>query len=92
MNNEKTYIQGVSVKEIQLKSGGILKMGINKEKFLEHIKSIPANEKGYINLGISQRKEVGKYGDTHSVWLDTWKPEQRQQPMRKTKDEEEIGL
>ena len=41
------------------------------------------NEFGYINkrgkhvvkLKISQRREVGKFGDTHTVEIDTWKPD-----------------
>ena len=30
------------------------------------------NERGYLNLVISERREVGQYGDTHSVTLDTY--------------------
>lgn len=33
------------------------------------------NGKKYIKLKISPRKEVDKYGNTHSVEVDTWKPE-----------------
>ena len=32
------------------------------------------NERGYLNLSIQSRREIGPYGDTHSVSLDTWEP------------------
>lgn len=31
-----------------------------------------ANERGYVNLVVTERKEPGQYGDTHSVYLDTY--------------------
>ena len=91
MNNDKVYIQGVSAKEIKLKNGPILKLGINKQKFLDHLESIEANEKGYINIGISARREEGKYGETHTVWLDTWKPDGEQRPARNSRDSFQRG-
>ena len=35
-------------------------------------------KKHYITLKINRRREVGKYGETHTVEVDTWKPEQKQ--------------
>ena len=32
------------------------------------------NERGYINLSVGNRREVGKHGETHSVWINDWKP------------------
>jgi hypothetical protein len=74
---QKAYAP-ISAREITFQSSGktILKMGINVAKLKawldEHV-----NEKGYVNLGISSRKEVSQYGETHTVWLDTWKPDGR---------------
>lgn len=78
-NEEKIYAP-VSAKQIKFQSTGntILKLGINVEKFVAFLKQ-HQNEKGFVNLGISERKSVGQYGDTHSVWLDTWKPEAQAQ-------------
>ena len=39
------------------------------ETMAEHL-----NEKGYVNLVMNERKEVGKYGDTHSLSIDTFVP------------------
>ena len=49
--------------------------GDTKAILAEVIQFIQAhtNERGYLNLNISKRNEVGQYGDTHSISLDTWK-------------------
>ena len=46
-------------------------------------------KKHYITLKINRRREVGKYGETHTVEVDTWKPEQKQTPPQ-SKPETEI--
>jgi hypothetical protein len=73
-DEQKTYINGISAKQVTFTSGkSILKLNINVAKLIEQLQQ-HANEKGYVNLGISERREKGKYGETHTVWLDTWKP------------------
>ena len=53
------------------------------------------NEKGYINLCVGPRRETGKYGETHSVWINDWTPkdskseekvEQERQSMQPNED------
>lgn len=39
------------------------------------------NERGYLNLEIKERREVGQYGDTHSVTLDTFVPNSKSDPV-----------
>lgn len=34
------------------------------------------NDKGYINITMSKRKEIGKYWDTHSLVLNEYKPKE----------------
>jgi hypothetical protein len=73
----KTYINGISAKQVTFESGkSILKLNIHVGKLIEQLQQ-HVNEKGYVNLGVSDRKEKGKYGETHTVWLDTWKPTPR---------------
>jgi hypothetical protein len=73
----KTYINAISAKQVTFDSGkSILKLNIHVGRFVEQLAQY-ANEKGYVNLGVSERKEKGKFGETHSVWLDTWKPTHR---------------
>lgn len=69
----------VSAKEVTFQSGkSILKLGINVAKFKAWLDE-HQNEKGYANVGVSARKEVSQYGETHTVWLDTWRPTTNQQ-------------
>ena len=78
-NEQKTYCNGVSAKQITFQSGKtILKLGVNVDKMIAFLQQ-HRNAKGFVNLGISERKEVGQYGDTHTVWLDTWSPESAKQ-------------
>jgi len=46
------------------------------------IAEIQKNEKnGYINLEINERKEVGKYGETHSVTINDFEPRKQDLPI-----------
>lgn len=38
---------------------------------------------GYLHLNVSPRKEIGQYGDTHSITKNQWKPQTREgMPVR----------
>lgn len=75
MNDEKKIYAPVSAKMNTFASGhSILKLGINVEKFKAFLDQFK-NERGYVNLGISQRRKESDFGETHTVWLDTWKPD-----------------
>ena len=50
------------------------KIGLSADD-LNHMLS-QINEKGYVNLNMTKRKDVGQYGQTHSIVLDDWKPTQ----------------
>lgn len=67
----KTYINGISVKEKEGQYGSFFNVSINIDKIKEH-----ANEKGYVNMTVSKRKEVWQYGETHSCTLNEWKYKQ----------------
>ncbi len=66
----KTYIDGSSCKAIQGQYGEFFNISFNVEKLQQY-----ANEKGYVNMTMSKRKEPGQYGDTHYFVLNEWKPE-----------------
>lgn len=80
--SDKTYINGIFIKEG--KYG--LKVNIKAETFCDQIKQL-ANDKGYVNIEIKKRKEVGDNGNTHYAELDTWKPETK--PVTKSEITEE---
>lgn len=69
---EKIYIK---LKAKQSKYG--IKLSGKAEDVIAQIKE-HTNAKGYFNWEINQRKEVGKYGDTHAVTVDTWQPENKE--------------
>lgn len=62
-----------SGKEIDGKYGKMLKLSFSKTDIETLLANL--NEKGWVNLIASERKEVGKFGETHSITVDTWKPE-----------------
>jgi len=66
----KTYIDGASCKAINGQYGEFFNISFNAERLMQY-----ANEKGYINVTMSKRKEPGQYGDTHYFTLNDWKPE-----------------
>ncbi len=66
----KTYIEWTSCKAINGQFWEFFNMSFNYEKLKQYV-----NEKGYINMTMSKRKEPGQYGDTHYFTLNEWKPE-----------------
>lgn len=67
---EKTYLM-CSAKERSGEWGEKLLIGVKAEDLIAFARE-HANERGYVNLVVTRRKEPGKFGDTHSVYLDTW--------------------
>jgi hypothetical protein len=76
--SDKKYVGGGKVANY-----GIINIGIRA-------KDLPVpNEKGYINLCVGSRREVSKFGETHSVWVNDWVPgagrtEERQEQTRQS--------
>ena len=66
----KTYLK-CSAKARETQYGEIIKLGIKVDDFIAFARK-HVNERGYLNLDISRRKEPGTYGDTHSVALDDY--------------------
>lgn len=50
---------------------------------LEELQKI-VNEKGYCNFNLNPRKDIGKYGETHSITKNDWKPKEQEseEPMK----------
>ena len=66
----KTYIDGASCKAVNGQFGEFYNISFNIEKLQQY-----ANEKWYVNMTMSKRKEPGQYGDTHYFTLNEWTPE-----------------
>lgn len=74
MSDQKPIYAPCFCKLIDTKNGNqFMKLSFSAEKMMDFIQK-NKNAKGYVNLNISERREVGEYGDTHSVKLDTWEP------------------
>jgi hypothetical protein len=72
---EKTYLK-CSAKERKTPYGDALRVSVKVEELIRFANE-HGNARGYLNLDISRRREVGQYGDTHSVVLDRWEPKAR---------------
>jgi hypothetical protein len=77
---EKIYAP-ITIKEISTKYGVMLKVSFRADKMQEFMDA-NKNAKGYVNLDVNKRKNVGQYGETHSAVLDTWQPNQPAQPSQ----------
>jgi hypothetical protein len=66
-----------SGKTIQTQYGELLKLSMGPKDIQNLYDN--RNEKGWINLVVKKRKETGKYGETHSICVDNWKPEKQDQ-------------
>ena len=63
-----------------------IKLSGNAEKVIEEIRK-HANEKGYFNFELCKRKEPGKYGETHYMKVDEWKPTSKEtEPTKQISD------
>ena len=77
--SDKTYINGIYIKEIIGQYGSFFNVSIDVDAFgasiQPHIFMTDSNKKK-VNLTISKRKEPGKYGDTHYCVLNEYKPKE----------------
>ncbi len=65
----KTFIDWANCKAINGPYWEFFNISFNIEKLQEY-----ANEKWYVNLTMSKRKEVWQYWDTHYFTLNEWTP------------------
>jgi hypothetical protein len=73
MPTDKTFLK-CSAKEKTFNDGGsLISLGVKADDLIAFAQA-HANDRGYVNLTISKRREVGQYGDTHTVALDTFTP------------------
>lgn len=54
----------------------------------EHI--FEYNNKKYIKLNVQKKKEVDQYGKTHSVSVDTWKPEAKKEVAPPVEEKDDL--
>jgi hypothetical protein len=86
--SEKTYAKGIFVTE---RNQYFMSVNIKFEDFMQFCKQ-HINEKGYVPLTFGKKKEVGKFGDTHWVALNDWKPESKETTITPHEPEENNPL
>lgn len=75
---QNQYMPRSGAKQVTFQSGkSILKLNFHVDSAIEWLTK-NRNARGYITLGISERRSPSALGDTHCVWLDTWQPNQQQ--------------
>jgi|TARA_R110001599_G_scaffold335104_1_gene551704 hypothetical protein len=76
---DPVYLHTSSCKKKTFANGGsILNVGVKADDLRAFIDA-HTNARGFLNLVIKERREEGKYGDTHYVVLDTWEPKPKDQ-------------
>lgn len=83
--NEKRYVNA-NAREVETMYGSILLVDIKKEDFND----LPTNEYGYVKLTIGKRKDVGQYGQTHSVRLNEYKKDDQDNSKPKEEEDEDL--
>ena len=74
MAEQKTYVPKSRAKLVQFQSGGnLMRLSFHAETLAQFIRD-NTNDKGYITLCVTERRQPSQYGDTHCVWLDRWQP------------------
>lgn len=84
---QKTYVG--SAKEKQGKYGEFISLSFSQKDL--DILNASKNERGYVNLVINRRNQPGTYGETHSVTIDTWKPEAKNESPKKVAEEIDLS-
>ena len=72
---DKTYINKCWIREKKFDSGGsVLNCGFYVDELKEH-----ADDNGWVNIAISERRTPNEKGYTHYAYKDEWKPKDSDQ-------------
>lgn len=65
-------------KVIRTQYGDLMKLSFSKEDVQKLVEQSEANESGWVNVVVKERREPSEKGTTHYLEVDTWKPEPRE--------------
>ena len=77
---DKTYANGIFFRELTGQYGAFFLSTINVDKFIEFLQE-NRDEDGKVKLKITRMQKPGKYGDTHTAYLNDYK-----KPDNRTED------
>lgn len=69
----KTFLNCAAKAKTFSNGGSVINLGVKAADLIAFAER-HRNERGYLNLCISERREPGKHGETHSVYLDDYTP------------------
>ena len=69
-------------KVINTKYGEMTKISMNRDHINELIKWMKSEEKDWVNIQVCEKREKVEGKPTHYCKIDTWKPEQKQEPTK----------
>jgi hypothetical protein len=73
MATQKTYVPKSGGERKRFDNGGeIIKTWFDAEELIAFVREHARD--GRIRLTIAERREVGKHGETHAIFLDDWTP------------------
>lgn len=73
MAKPKTYINKCSIKEYKFPDGGsVLNCAFGVDELNEH-----ADENGWVNITIAERREPSDKGNTHYAYKDEFEPKKK---------------
>jgi len=75
MSEQKIYVGGA--KEISGNFGAFHRISFNKDDLQLLVDNL--NEKGWVNVNMNRRREPSQFGQTHSLVIDNWQPNQNNQ-------------
>jgi hypothetical protein len=84
MSDEKKFVEGLFVKEKELKYGPLTELSFNVDKFTAWIEK-HCNEKGYVNVTIAKSKEGKPYAK-----LNDWKPDNKNDQKQEDLDDKSL--
>ena len=73
--SEKIYVG--SGKVIETKYGDLMKVSLSKDDINTIASWMKENNESWVNLNVSERRSPSDKGQTHSVTIDTWKPDSK---------------
>ena len=77
MASDKIYVPKSAARARQTQYGEVLNLSFDVDALVNFAQA-HRNAKGRLNLTLIKRRELGTYGETHSVTLDTYEPQKRE--------------
>lgn len=89
---EKTFINGLFIREKQFDNGGsIIKVDINVDTLCQQLAEL-RNDKGFVTMDLKQRREKSENGLTHYAEHNTFVPKAKSDTSSefRTSDDEDV--